>query len=798
MISIPNPHNPYRSNVQGKANEPITVAALLDRAWRETAPDRRSGKAGAPIGRRENGEASPDVASPDGAATGGAATESAATESAAAPDWTLEAIYDRLEHNAPRIAIIGGSADHPAHIMDPGTVARAALAIWREGGVPFHFATPVLCDGTAQNNAGMSYSLQSRNAIAEIVVNQMEAHSYHGAFVIQGCDKQPLGVVSALAHLDRLRRLRGEHPVYATFAPAHVLRGGTIPDETMDELRELAEEAERRGHGDIAEDIREAASYILQCSSNTSFQGVFERAVGAGLLDEERHKALEKKLAVHTCDAKGGICAFHGTGNSSRDVTAGLGLVHPALELLVEPPTQEQVDAAVSSLFRMLTNPSCSVAELVRANIANAIRLHSAGGGSSNLVMHIVGAMQYAGFHFSLYDMEAILAEHPVPDLFDYSLTEGRDIFALAAQCCSGQIRGMETLMYELVRCGVPMDLDAPTAAGRTWRERLADERGLSAAGVAENPIILDRPRRAFSGVDVLRGNFFESSVVKISGMPTKQLDHFDEKAAFVLYFENEDAANRALLDVRMLERLRDQRVFGRDAMAAMAVANAGPEAVDAAALRAMPYEALFDAMIEREWMRLAVVISGQGPEAFGMPEMFTPMQHINASRRLRRLTTLISDGRYSGVTFGAAVGHVVPEAMRDGGMLYLQDGDVLLLRFRARRIDWLDAGKFAAIAEAAAGAAPADPGAMRAVIAGMPADVDAIRAERREPAAARLARLRQRQRFVAASNRLVHCTDAAHGVVPAAVAEEAVLNWREVPRSGTAGFEAAAARESL
>ena len=62
------------------------------------------------------------------------------SETVPTPDWTLEAIYDRLEVNAPRIAIIGGSPDHPAHVMDPGTGARAALAgqaaaMYRSGGL---------------------------------------------------------------------------------------------------------------------------------------------------------------------------------------------------------------------------------------------------------------------------------------------------------------------------------------------------------------------------------------------------------------------------------------------------------------------------------------------------------------------------------------------------------------------------------------------------------------------------------------------------------------------------------------
>ncbi|UQZ82929.1 Dihydroxy-acid dehydratase [Paenibacillus konkukensis] len=710
--------NPYRDNVQAKANEPITVAGLLDRAKSLLGPAYEGPK----------------------------------------PDWTQDEIYDRLEANAPRVAIIGGSPDHPAHILDLETIARAAVRIWQNGGVPFCFSTPVLCDGTAQSTSGMSYSLQSRNAIAEMVVSQMEAHIYHAAFVIQGCDKQPLGVLSGLAHLDRVRRLRGESPVAATFAPTHVLKGGTIPDDLRDELLQIAAAAESAGFADMADDIRDALSYILQCTSNTAFQGVLARAAEQGLITAGQHKSFEKRLAVSTCDAKGGICAFHGTGNSSRDVMAGFGFVHPALELLVEPPGQQQVNQAVDGLFAILNRPECGAAELVKANIGNALRIHSAAGGSTNLMMHIVGAMIYAGYDFSIWDVERILQEHPVPDLFDYSLTEGRDIYVLAQQCCSGQIRGMETLFYELQNNGVPMDADAMTVTGRTWRERLADRTGLSADGVTESRIILSKPRRSFSGVDVLRSGFFESAVVKVSGMPTKQLDHFDDKLAFVLYFENEEAANAQLLDVRLLEKLRAERAFALPLMRRMWERNA-PETLDSAPPQDAGYDAWWDAMIEREVMRVAVVISGQGPAAFGMPEMFTPMQHINANRQLKRLATLISDGRYSGVTYGAAIGHVTPEAIAGGGILYLQQGDVLQLRFRAKRIELLDAQELAAgrIAEHAG----------------------LLQEQRAALGAARLERLRARRRRVAASNRMGGCTDAARGVVPASVMEEAELPWR-------------------
>lgn len=702
----------------GKANEPITVAGLLDRAKQILGPEYEG----------------------------------------QTPDWSLEAIYNRLEENAPRIAIIGGSSDHPAHIMDFKTSSHAALRIWQNGGVPFYFSTPVMCDGTAQNNQGMSYSLQSRNAVAQMVVNQMEAHSYHGAFVIQGCDKQPLGVVSAMAHLDRVRQYRGEAPFFATFAPAHVLQGGTIPEDLFAELEEVAKDAERQGADDIAYDLRDAMDYILQCSSNTAFQGVFERAVDRGIITREKHKEYEKRLAVATCDGSGGVCAFNGTGNSSRHIVAGMGLVHPALELLTQSPNQSQVNQALDSLGRLINNPVYGAANIMAANIRNAIRIHSASGGSTNLMMHVVAGMLYGGYKFSLWDLDEIHHSYPIPDLFDYSLTEDRDIFSLAMQCCDTKSRGMETLFYELLENGVPMDVDAPTVTGNTWRERLANTSNLSADNVKENPVILSKPRRPFSGVDVLTGNFFESAVVKISGMPTPQLDQFDKKTAFVLYYQNEDEANRNLLDSNLLEKIKENKYFSHPSLVAQLRENS-PDHYEL--WKDDSYEELFDKMVNEGELKIAIIVSGQGPKAFGMPEMFTPMQHINANRKLKRLVTLISDGRYSGVSYGAAIGHMTPEAIDGGGILYLQTGDLLYLGLRERKIEFIHEEAFCA-------------GKLEFKFD------DEVKAERQKLADSRLSTIKQRRRQVAASNRMDGHTDAANGVVPLAVVEEAVLDYKK------------------
>lgn len=702
--------NPYRDNVQGKANEPITVAGLLDHA------EQALGTSGL--------------------------------------DHSLEAIFDRLEANAPRTAIIGGSADHPAHIHDLETVYRVALRVWQRGGVPFYFGVPVLCDGTAQNNIGMGYSLQSRNGVAAMVVNQMEAHAYHGAYVISGCDKTPLGIAAGLAHLDRTRQRRGDAPVFATFNPAHVLRGGTIPPDLMADLDDVARRAEESGHPEIAADLWDSAKSILQCISNTAFQGVLSRARQEGIISAAEQKDYERRLAVNTCDWKGGVCAFNGTGNSSRLAVSALGLAHPAVELLTEPPETERVNRVVDDLFTYVNRPAYSVSSMVAGNFANAVRIHSAAGGSTNLMMHLVAAMIYAGQDVDVWTMDEIRRNPPVPDVFDYSLTEGRDIFALARQCCAGAIRGMETIFYELLQQGIPMDVDAPTVTGGTWRQRLADTTNLPALGVPENPIILSSPRRPFSGTDVLQGSFFETAVIKISGMTSGQIADFDDQVGVVLFFENEEQANAGLLDVHVLDRLKAHPALTQEVLLAVAAHNGRNGDGLAEELRMLAQDQLFDRMVEIALLKIVVVISGQGPEAFGMPEMFTPMQHINTNRELRKLTALISDGRFSGTSYGAAIGHVTPEALTGGGIGLLQTGDLMHIQLSGRRVDLLDPDAFVS-------------GRL------VPWDIDLadvrcdLGVERRE-------RMLERQLQICAINRMRDVTDAGRGVVPLVVSAQA------------------------
>ncbi len=143
------------------------------------------------------------------------------------------------------------------------------------------------------------------------------------------------------------------------------------------------------------------------------------------------------------------------------------------------------------------------------------------------------------------------------------------------------------------------------------------------------------------------------------------------------------------------------------------------------------------------------------------MPEMFTPIQHVNASRFLKRLAMILTDGRYSGVSYGAAIGHITPEAKRGGGILYLETGDLVQANLRSGTLPLLDREALRERNEVA------------------PSRED-LAAARRELGQARLRRIHERLLDIVPTNRLRDVTDAARGVIPNVVAEGARIPYVE------------------
>ena len=703
-------NNPFRSCIQGLANEPITVRSLLNRA--------------SALLSKEQGFAGLDP-------------------------YTQRDIVDRLAGSRPRVCIIQGSADHPAHLFDQEHMLRAAARIWQNGGVPFTFGVPVICDGTAQSNIGQSYSLASRNHTAMAVNINFEGHSYHAAYVIAGCDKAPTGILSGLAAADRARREpeRGSSPAWAVFVPAHVLKGGHIPATTRAKLQRLQDAARAVDNAQLADDIEANCHYILQCSSDEAFLGMLNRAVGQGLIDRQGADEILNELAAATCDDKGGICAFNGTGNSSRTLVSALGFVPEDSELLTDEAPTALVARNVDQLFRLINKPEYSVCEILKHNYGNAVRIHNATGSSSNLMLHMPCVMRHAGFDVSLFDYERVRNAHAVPDIFAHSLTEGRDTYVLAEQARAGLHHGMTSLYKVLQNLEVPMNWEAPTVTGKTWGERVAAiKEAVSPALPQERSVIRLQPIRDISGTDILRGNFFSSCTLKVSGMSTESYKRFDGRVFLVRYYENETRCIEDLRSANLVNTLHAMPELTPDILAAFRHLNDAPENEDVLT------------MIDRGTLAFAFIIAGQGPRAFGMPEMFAPSQYLRHHGVIERSSIMITDGRYSGVTKGACVGHMVPEVFEGGGIGTLMSGDLLWMRLDQRRIDLIDREAF-----------------LSGLIEPLPG---APFHERQALLQHRQAAIEARQRQIAACNILDNVSSAEYGVVPLSVHRRATIPW--------------------
>jgi dihydroxy-acid dehydratase len=702
--------NPYRSCIQGLANEPVTVRALLGRAQDLLCND---------------------------------------VDFAGLGDCSQSAIVERLAANRPRICIIQGSPDHPAHLFDHEHALRAAARIWHNGGVPFTFGIPVICDGTAQSNIGQSYSMASRNHTAMAVNINFEGHSYHAAYVISGCDKTPTGILSGLAAADRARRQpdRGSAPVWAVFVPAHVLKGGRIPPETRRKLHDVQAAARAAGDAQLADDIEENCRYILQCSSDEAFLGLLNRAIEQSLISRAAADVLLNELAAATCDDKGGICAFNGSGNSSRTLVSALGFVPAQAELLIDEAPTALVANNVDQLFRLINKPQYAVCDLLAGNYANAIRIHNATGSSSNLMLHMPCVMRHAGFDVSLFDYETIRDAHSVPDIFAHSLTDNRDTFVLAQQAQSGLHHGMTSLYKVLKNLGVPMDWDALTISGTTWGQRVAAiDLAVSPLLPQQRSIIRINPVRDISGTDIMRGNFFSSCTLKVAGMSTDAYARFNGRVVVVRYYENELECTQELRSSSLVEILSRMPELTPDVLAAFRRFKGAAADEDVLS------------MVNSGTLAFAFVIAGQGPRAFGMPEMFAPSQYLRHHGVVERTSIMVTDGRYSGVTKGACVGHMVPEAFEGGGIGALANGDLLWVRLTEKRLDLLDKEAF--------------------LRGQMIVPESASFAGRSELIGRRRQQIEKRQLQIAACSLLDSVSNAEFGVVPLAVHRRATLPW--------------------
>ena len=119
---------------------------------------------------------------------------------------------------------------------------------------------------------------------------------------------------------------------------------------------------------------------------------------------------------------------------------------------------------------------------------------------------------------------------------------------------------------------------------------------------------------------------------------------------------------------------------------------TACPKEMYEAVLRARPFdseEACIDAVLHhRVQPGDAVFIRYEGPKGSGMPEMFYTSEAISSDRELGRSIALITDGRFSGASTGPVVGHCSPEAQAGGPIALVEEGDLIHLSVRERKLE--------------------------------------------------------------------------------------------------------------
>ena len=364
-------------------------------------------------------------------------------------------------------------------------------------------------------------------------------------------------------------------------------------------------------------------------------------------------------MGCRACGSSGGGCQFLGTAATSQVVAEAIGLAlpHSALAPSGEPVWHELASRSAAALQR-LHGLGITVGQLLTdASVENAMLVHAAFGGSTNLLLHIPAIAAAAGLKPPTVE-DWIRVNRATPRLVD-ALPNGPRGFATAQVFMAG---GVPEVMLHLRRLGL-LNGRVLTATGDTldatldwWesseRRAAARTRLASAAAIDPDDVIMapDAARRAgFTSTLVFPlGNLApQGSVIKATAIDPSVVG-----------------------DDGVYRQRGPARVFTDERAAIEAVKGTGPRPV-------------------REGD--VIVLIGMGPSGTGMQEtaqITTALRYLPWGKRV----ALITDGRFSGLSSGACIGHVGPEALDDGPIGRVRDDDVIeIVIDRTTRIGTVD-----------------------------------------------------------------------------------------------------------
>jgi len=463
----------------------------------------------------------------------------------------------------------------PGH-MHLNTIAQQVkYGVYEGGGTPLEFNVIGVCDGIAMNHEGMSYSLVSRENIADSVEIMIKAHGLDGLVFVTNCDKIVPGMVMAAARLD---------------VPAVMVTGGPM----------------------LAGDFQ---------GSKVSLSQVFEglgRYIKGDMTAEELDEL--EQCACPTC----GSCAGLFTANSMGCVCEALGLSLPGDATIPAPYSARLILARQSGAAAVeVARKGWGIRRFITpASVRNALAVDAALGCSTNTVLHVMAIAKEAEVELSLETFNEVADKTPnIVKVSPSGPNHMEDLYRAG---------GVMAVYKRLAEAGL-VDGSVPTVAGVDLATQY------KAAAVRDDEVIkpLDRPHGKTGGLAILFGNLAPNgAVVKESAVLPQMLVHkgpalvFDDEASLMTAIEADRVKPGCVVVVRYV----------------------GPKG---------------------------------GP---GMPEMLTPTSAI-AGAGLGDSVALITDGRFSGASRGASIGHVAPEAYDGGTIALVQDGDIVSIDIPKRTL---------------------------------------------------------------------------------------------------------------
>jgi dihydroxy-acid dehydratase len=533
----------------------------------------------------------------------------------------------------PFIAICNSYTDIiPGHVHLDEVGEFVKQCVREAGGVPFVFNTIGVDDGIAMGHVGMKYSLPSREIIADSVETMVQAHCLDGMICIPNCDKIVPGMMMGALRCN---------------VPTLFVSGGPM-------------EAGRTADGkpiDLIDVFIGAA------------------AKQRGQLSAEELLKLEQ-AGCPTC----GSCSGMFTANSMNCLNEALGLALPMNGTLLATSAErkqlfrraaQRIVEMVLAFERLGEGHGLLPREIVTAeSIDNSMVLDMAMGGSTNTVLHMLAVANEAGIEYDIERINQLSQRTPnICKVAPSSHYHVEDVHN------SG---GIHTILGSVARgCPGLLNLDCATVTGKTLGENIA-EYDLRAKTVGAEA--LELAAVTAGGKRTNQGMRVERKAKSVRDLSEKELgfDPYD----CVREVDNAYSSSGGLTILRG-NLAPNGAVVKTAGVKPSMLKHTGPAVIFEAETEA--YEGIVNGKVKPGDV---VVIRYEGPRGGpGMQEMLAPTTAIKGMG-LDESVALITDGRFSGGTAGACIGHISPEAAAGGPIGLLQPGDIVEIDIPGRTLN--------------------------------------------------------------------------------------------------------------